>query len=81
MPAASSVPNVMVQDYKAVFRNFKMGKIEVVDIQPRQNAKDEAFCDVIDRAAGIFIRGRPTQSCLFAGRHPPAAGHERAVYV
>ncbi|KAA5547800.1 cyanophycinase [Adhaeribacter rhizoryzae] len=57
IPTASSVPDEMVQDYKEVFRKLKVNNIEVVDIRNRQDAKDPAYYDIIDRAAGIFITG------------------------
>jgi cyanophycinase len=57
IPTASSIPEEVSQDYIEVFQKLKVSNIEVVDIRNRNDAKDPAFCEIIGRAAGIFITG------------------------
>lgn len=57
IPTASSTPDEMIQEYKEVFQKLKVNNVEVVDVRTRLDAKDPAFYDIIDRAAGVFITG------------------------
>ncbi len=57
VPTASSVPDEIAQDYVEVFRKLKVNNIEVVDIRTRNDAKNPAFFEIVNQAAGIFITG------------------------
>ncbi|MDQ3290490.1 MAG: cyanophycinase, partial [Bacteroidota bacterium] len=57
IPTGSSVPDEMAEDYKEVFKKLKVSNVEVVDVRTRKDAKDPAFCEIINNAAGIFITG------------------------
>ncbi|MDQ4141380.1 MAG: cyanophycinase [Bacteroidota bacterium] len=57
VPTASSVPDEIAKDYVEVFKKLNVKNIEILDIRSRMDAKDPAFCEIVNRASGIFITG------------------------
>jgi cyanophycinase len=57
IPTASNEPDELVRDYKEVFRKLKIPHVEVLDVRTREDAKNQDYCKIIEKAAGIFITG------------------------
>ncbi|MCC9138398.1 cyanophycinase [Pontibacter silvestris] len=57
VPTASSIPDEMAKDYEEVFHGLGVGRIEVVDVRNRTQARDGAFLKIVEQAAGIMFTG------------------------
>lgn len=57
VPTASTVPLEIARDYIDVFKEHNITNVEVIDIRNRPDAKNKAFCDIVERASGIIFPG------------------------
>ncbi len=57
VPTASTLPEELAKDYIALFQKYGVKNVEVLSIANRQDAKDPAYCEMIERAAGIMFTG------------------------
>ncbi|SFH14490.1 cyanophycinase [Pontibacter chinhatensis] len=57
IPAASSDPEPIAQDYIKLFRSLGAENVQVVDIRTREDAKDPEKLKMVDKAAGIMFTG------------------------
>ncbi len=54
---ASANSKELGETYRALFANLQVGKVQVADIQTRQEADDDAFARMLSEATGIFFTG------------------------
>lgn len=57
IPAASSDPEPVAQEYVKLFRSLGVDNVCVVDIRTRDDAKDPEKLKMVDKAAGIMLTG------------------------
>lgn len=57
VPTASTLPEEVAQDYIDVFKKNGLTNVEIIDIRQRPDAKNPAFLDIVERAAGIMFPG------------------------
>lgn len=54
---ASQSPKELGETYRTLFTELNVGKVQVADIQTRQEADDPAYAQMIMEATGIFFTG------------------------
>ena len=57
VPTASTIPVEVAEDYVNVFKAHGVKNVEVIDIRNRPDAKNQAYMDIVERAAGIIFPG------------------------
>lgn len=57
VPTASTLPEELAKDYSTLFHKLGVKNVEVMNIANRQDAKDPAYCDMVEKAAGIMFTG------------------------
>ncbi len=57
IPTASSVPEESAQDYINVFKELNVKNLEVINIKNRVDAKDPAYLEMVEKAAGLLFTG------------------------
>ena len=57
VPAASSDPAPVAQDYVKLFKDLGVTNVKIADIRTRDDAKDPEKLKLVDKAAGIMFTG------------------------
>jgi cyanophycinase len=57
---ATQSPQDLATEYTQVFKGLGVKRVEVLDIREREQGKDEAYVKLLDEAAVVFYRRRPT---------------------
>ena len=57
VPTASTIPEEISQDYINAFKELGVKRVEILDMRKRTDARNPAFCELVEQAAGIMFTG------------------------
>ncbi|WP_187264123.1 cyanophycinase [Pontibacter beigongshangensis] len=57
VPTGSTMPEELAKEYIEVFQELGLKNLEVIDVRNRQDARNEDYCKILERAAGIMFTG------------------------
>lgn len=57
VPAATTIPNEVAEDYRALFLRLGVAEVQTLHVQTRDDAKDPALAAYLEQATGVFFTG------------------------